>query len=179
MDMSYVRIRGEKYPVCFSLTAASAIEKHFGGLEPMKRALSSNDPAQVIRAAEVVLKAMLNAGKAYAHLRFEPVKELPKLTPQLCVLAISDLLRSIERDTKREVFAQPAKRKGKSQEAHEGDAWIYYMGMQAGLTFQEIQALPIGAVNDQIACYQISKCGAKEKKKTGGSLFEQMKRVRR
>lgn len=179
MEISYVRLRGEKYPVCFSLAAASKIEKRFGGLAQMEKALGSSDPAQVIRSAEAVLSVMLDAGRAYARLRCDAVKEPPQLTVQLCVMAIPDLLRAIKRDTKREVLAQPPKRKGKGQAIHEGDAWMYYIGMQAGLTFQEIQSLPMGAVNDLIACYQISHCGAKEKKPSTGSLFEQMKRVRR
>lgn len=33
---------------------------------------------------------------------------------------------------------------------------------------------PIGFVMDQIACYQIARCGAKEKRRASGSLSEQM-----
>lgn len=34
--------------------------------------------------------------------------------------------------------------------------------------------LPVGEVLDQIACWKIAEKGAKEKRRSGGSLFEQM-----
>lgn len=34
----------------------------------------------------------------------------------------------------------------------------------------------MGRVFDQIACWQIAECGAKEKVRRGGSLFDQMSR---
>ena len=34
--------------------------------------------------------------------------------------------------------------------------------------------LPIGRVFDQIACYQIARCGAKERTAARGSLMSQM-----
>ncbi len=45
------------------------------------------------------------------------------------------------------------------------------------MTRDEIENLPLGMVFDQIACYQIAECGAREKKATGGSLMEQMQRA--
>lgn len=39
--------------------------------------------------------------------------------------------------------------------------------------------LPIGQVFDQIACWQIAECGAKEKRRSSGSLMEQMNRLKR
>ena len=57
-------------------------------------------------------------------------------------------------------------------------AWLYYQGAKSGLTRWEVNHLPIGRVLDQIACYQIAECGAKEKKQsTGGDLFEQMRQL--
>lgn len=52
--------------------------------------------------------------------------------------------------------------------------WLYYNGAKAGLTRWEVRNIPIGMVLDQIACYQISECGAVERTKNSGSLFEQM-----
>lgn len=53
-------------------------------------------------------------------------------------------------------------------------AWLYYNGARAGLTRPEVEYLPLGRVCDQIACWQISACGAKEKMTSGGgSLFDQ------
>lgn len=43
----------------------------------------------------------------------------------------------------------------------------------------DITNLPIGQVFDQIACWQIAECGAREKRRPKGSLMEQMKRVGR
>jgi hypothetical protein len=42
-----------------------------------------------------------------------------------------------------------------------------------------VNHLPIGRVLDQIACYQIAECGAKEAKaaRFGGDLFEQMRHM--
>ena len=39
--------------------------------------------------------------------------------------------------------------------------------------------LPLGQVFDQIAVWQISACGAKEKRRVTGSLAEQMARIAR
>ena len=58
-------------------------------------------------------------------------------------------------------------------------AWVYYNGAKAGLTRFEVDHLPMGKVFDQIACWQISACGAKERKRFTGDLFEQMSRLRR
>lgn len=57
-------------------------------------------------------------------------------------------------------------------------AWLYYDGAQAGLTRFEVRNLPIGRVFDQIACWQIAECGAKELRRASGSLFEQMSRFK-
>lgn len=55
---------------------------------------------------------------------------------------------------------------------------MYYQGAKSGLTRWEVSHLPIGRVLDQIACYQIAECGGKEKtRRTGGDLFEQMRRL--
>lgn len=58
-------------------------------------------------------------------------------------------------------------------------AWLYYNGAKAGLTRPQVEYLPVGRVFDQIACWQIAECGAKEKIQRGGSLFEQMSRCGR
>lgn len=53
-------------------------------------------------------------------------------------------------------------------------AWLYYNGARAGLTRSEVEYLPLGRVYDQVACWMISACGAKEKTHSvGGSLFDQ------
>lgn len=51
------------------------------------------------------------------------------------------------------------------------------MGHLAGLTRSEVSHLPLAAVMDQIAVYQIFH-GAKQKRVLKGSLFEQMKQIR-
>ncbi len=51
-------------------------------------------------------------------------------------------------------------------------AWLYYNGAKAGLTRFEVENLPIGQVFDQIACWQIAECGAKQA--DNRSLFDQM-----
>lgn len=61
-------------------------------------------------------------------------------------------------------------------------AWVYYQGARAGLTRRETETLPLGRVLDQIACYQIAECGAKEKRGRAGrpggeDLFETMRRL--
>lgn len=40
-------------------------------------------------------------------------------------------------------------------------AWLYFNGIRAGLTRAEIEHLPLGAMLDHIAVYQISDCGAR------------------
>lgn len=56
-------------------------------------------------------------------------------------------------------------------------AWLYYNGAKAGLTHFEVRNLPIGRVLDQIACWQITECGAKDATKT--DLFAQMRTLKR
>jgi len=51
------------------------------------------------------------------------------------------------------------------------------MGHLAGLSRDEVSHLPLGAVFDQIACYQIFH-GAKQKRVLKGDLFEQMRQLR-
>lgn len=55
-------------------------------------------------------------------------------------------------------------------------AWLYYNGARAGLSRFEVAHLPLGRMLDQIACWQIAECGAKEKHTVRGSLMEQMER---
>lgn len=44
----------------------------------------------------------------------------------------------------------------------------------------EVRHLPLGHVLDQIACWQIAECGAKQlPRRDGGSLFDQMKAMER
>ena len=45
------------------------------------------------------------------------------------------------------------------------------------MTRFEVENLPIGRVLDQIACWQIAECGAKEARSV--DLFEQMRRLKR
>ncbi len=45
------------------------------------------------------------------------------------------------------------------------------------MTRSEIEDMPLGTVFDQIACFQIAECGVREKRTTGGSLMEQMRRL--
>lgn len=42
-------------------------------------------------------------------------------------------------------------------------AWLYYTGSRAGLTRSEVAHCPLGQVLDQIAVWQISELGAKQK----------------
>lgn len=58
-------------------------------------------------------------------------------------------------------------------------AWVYYDGAKAGLTRFEVRNLPVGLVLDQIACWQIAECGARERRRLHGDLFEQMSQIRR
>lgn len=45
-------------------------------------------------------------------------------------------------------------------------AWLCYNATRAGLTRWEAMHLPMGQVNDQIACYLISTGRAKEEKRS-------------
>lgn len=56
-------------------------------------------------------------------------------------------------------------------------AWLYYNGAKAGLARFDVRNLPIGQVLDQIACWQIAECGAKER--SSGDIFAQMTRYKR
>ena len=56
-------------------------------------------------------------------------------------------------------------------------AWLYYNGAKAGLTRFEVENLPMGRVFDQIACWQIAECGAKERVVSNDSLFAQMSKL--
>ena len=164
MKVSYIELLGEKHPLCFSLAAASEVTEAFGGLENMSKSLSLDDIGKAAKAIDAVLTILMRAGRIYVK---ASGGELPPELP----CRPSDLIDVTDGSAIRAIFERGR---------HAGQvstAWLYFNGAKAGLTRFEVENLPIGRVLDQIACWQIAECGAKEA--GGGDLFEQMRRLKR
>lgn len=78
MKVHYIELLGKEHPLCFSMAAAEELDEHFGGLDKMADELMSGDIKRVAKATDVVLAAMLKAGRIYAGAMGE---ELPSPLP--------------------------------------------------------------------------------------------------
>ena len=63
MRISYIELLGNKYPLCFSLSATEKLIEEFGSLEEMQNALSSNS----IKAINATLDVLMEAGRRYCE----------------------------------------------------------------------------------------------------------------
>lgn len=114
MKLSYIELKkGERHPLCFSLSATEAIVDEFGSLEKMTDALTGGDTLTQIKAIDKTLAILLDAGQKYCAemgietppaLKCRPA-DLIDVTDPTAITAIFD---TINNDTKREVEAKNA-----------------------------------------------------------------------
>lgn len=182
MKQAYIELFEEKHPLCFSLAVYEELIDEYGSIEDVFAAIRDKDRKTALRAVNKVLRIMMKAGRIHTAYCDEPLP--PQFPEQLYdalgifhVAAVSAISNAITNDTACAITID-----GKAGKGHAGQfssAWLYYNGARAGLTRPEVRNLPLGQVLDQIACYQISEMGAKEKKTPTGSLFDQMTAIRR
>lgn len=65
MKIKYITLLGEKYPLCFSLSATEEICDEFGSLDEMSKALSGEKTSKQIKAISKVIEILLKAGRNY------------------------------------------------------------------------------------------------------------------
>lgn len=111
MKVQHIELLGKKYPLCFSLAVAEELDEHFGGLDKMADELTSKDIKKVARATDVVLVAMMKAGRIYAGAMGEevpppiPCKPSDLLDPREG-RAISAIFTAVKSDGARKVRTQ-------------------------------------------------------------------------
>lgn len=108
MRVSTIELLGKKYPLCFSLTAATEMEEAFGGLDNLSERMTGGSLAQQARAINTALEILLKAGRVYASASgMEVPEELPCSPADLIDVTDGEAIRSIfstmTGDTEREV----------------------------------------------------------------------------
>lgn len=112
MRTSYIELLGKRYPMCFSLTAATEMDEAFGGLEALSGRLREGSLAQ--RAADInrALEILLKAGRVYASASgMELPEPLPCAPADLIDVtdgaAVRAIFSAVSGDTAREVETVP------------------------------------------------------------------------
>lgn len=108
MRVSTIELLGKKYPMCFSLTAATEIEDAFGSWKNLMEQIESGGLVQQARVISQILEIMLKAGRIYASASGMEVPEtLPCAPADLIDVTDGEVIRSIfstmTGDTEREV----------------------------------------------------------------------------
>ncbi len=86
MNLKTIELLGEQHPLCFSMTAAQNLTRHFGSMEEFGEQLMHEDATIRRDAVCDGLTELLKAGRIYAKAMGEPLpKELP--------CAVADILR--------------------------------------------------------------------------------------
>lgn len=115
MKTGYVKLLGEKHPLCFSLSATEEIVERFGGTGQMTDALTSADTAQKLRAVDTVLEILMRAGRAYCAAVGEALpKPLPCRPADVIGIdeaneVVSRIFDTITADASRQIEADPPK----------------------------------------------------------------------
>lgn len=114
MRVSYIELLGQKHPMCFPLTAASAMEEAFGGLEGLLDRVNTGSLAQQASAINQALEILLKAGRVYASASgMELPDPLPCAPADLIDVtdgkAIKAIFSAVSADTEREVETVPKK----------------------------------------------------------------------
>lgn len=112
MRVSTIELLGKKYPMCFSLTAATEMDEAFGGLENLPARINSGGLAQQMAAINTALEILLKAGRIYALASGQEVPEpLPCAPADLIDVtdgaAVKAIFSAISNDTEREVETVP------------------------------------------------------------------------
>lgn len=112
MRVSTIELLGKKYPMCFSLTAATEMDEAFGGLEKLSERMQSGTLAQQAAAINRALEILMKAGHIYATASGMEVPEpLPCAPADLIDVtdgaAVKAIFSAISSDTGREVETVP------------------------------------------------------------------------
>ena len=86
MNLKMIELLGEQHPLCFSMTVAQNLTRHFGSMEQFGEQLMHEDATIRRDAVCDALTELLKAGRIYAKAMGEP---LPKEIP----CQVSDILR--------------------------------------------------------------------------------------
>ena len=110
MRVSTIELLGKKYPLCFSLTAATEMEDAFGGLDQLSERMAGGSLAQRAGAINTALEILLKAGRVYASASGMEVPEpLPCAPADLIDVtdggAVKAIFSTVAGDTEREVEA--------------------------------------------------------------------------
>lgn len=108
MRVSTIELLGKKYPLCFSLTAATEMEEAFGGLDKLSERLTGGSLAQMAGAVNTALEILLKAGRVYASASGMEIPEpLPCAPADLIDVtdgtAVKAIFSTLSGDTEREV----------------------------------------------------------------------------
>ncbi|MCI8656527.1 MAG: hypothetical protein HFF72_03705 [Oscillospiraceae bacterium] len=112
MRVSTIELLGKKYPLCFSLTAATEMEEAFGGLDKLSERMTGGSLAQQAGAINRALEILLKAGRVYASASGMGVPEpLPCAPADLIDVTDGEAVRAIfstvAGDAEREVETVP------------------------------------------------------------------------
>lgn len=112
MRVSTIELLGKKYPLCFSLTAATEMEEAFGGLDNLSERMTGGSLAQQTGAINTALEILLKAGRVYASASgMEVPEELPCAPADLIDVtdggAVKAIFSAVTGDTEREVETVP------------------------------------------------------------------------
>lgn len=112
MKVTYIELAGKKHPLCFSLAVSETLDEAFGGLENMQEELYSRNISRISKALDVVLTALMDAGRIYLTACGEGDKLPPRLTCRPADLLdvrdnsiVNIVLSAIMGDSAREVEA--------------------------------------------------------------------------
>lgn len=112
MRVSTIELLGRKYPMCFSLTAATEMDEAFGGLENLSERIGAGGIAQQTAAINRALEILLKAGRVYASASgMEILEPLPCAPADLIDVtdgaAVAAIFSAISGDAEREVETVP------------------------------------------------------------------------
>lgn len=115
MELHHIELLGERHPLCFSMTAAQNLSRHFGSIQEMGEQLMHEDVSIRRDAINDALAELLKAGRVYAKAKGEPLPpELPcrvadVLRPETAPV-VSLILAVMQGDAKREVEVEGDKK---------------------------------------------------------------------
>ena len=117
MELRHIELLGEKHPLCFSMSAAQNLTRHFGSMEEMGEQILNED-VSVRRAAVVdVLTEMIRAGRVYAKaMGYDVPRQIPcdiaDIIEPDTVPLVGLILSVLRRDSSRDVEIEGAGKNG-------------------------------------------------------------------
>ncbi|MBD5169242.1 MAG: hypothetical protein HDT20_03860 [Oscillibacter sp.] len=112
MKVSYIELLGKQYPMCFSLTAATEMDKAFGGLESLAKRMQTGGLAEQAETINKALEILMKAGRTYAVAAGMEVPDPLPCSPADLIdvtdgAAVKAIFSAISNDTDREVETVP------------------------------------------------------------------------